>query len=84
MKFDKQAMIADFLAEMSGLNEKVVLPNRVDVEIEFSKLLQHNVYRGYYGQVYCDILSNAMLTMTDETIFGIYDEMKTRFPYLEV
>jgi hypothetical protein len=84
MKFDKQAMIADFLAEMAELNTKSEKPKRSDIEVEFSKLLQHNVFKGYYGQDYCNTLSSAMFTMTDEVLYDIYDEMKTRFPFLEV
>ena len=84
MKFDKQQMIADFLAEMEELNKPSERPDRGRIELEFAKLLQHNVYKGFYGQDYCGELSNALLVMSDETLFEMYDEMKNRFPNLEV
>lgn len=84
MKFDKQKMIADFLEEMEELNKPTERPERVLIEVEFAKLLQHNVYKGFYGQDYCGELSNALLLMSDEMLFEMYDEMKNKFPNLEV
>ncbi len=84
MKFDKQAMIAAFLQEMEELNAEKAPPSRTEIELQFSKLLQVNVKRGSYEQQYCDDLSNAMFTLSDEEIFAMYEVMKERFPFLEV
>ena len=84
MKFDREAMIADFLSDMAELDKPVEKPSRDTIEAAFFKLLQVNVDKGVYDQEYCARLFSGVSDMSDDTIFYLYDEMKNRFPNLEV
>tara|TARA_B110000211_G_scaffold7298_1_gene7995 strand:- start:1018 stop:1272 length:255 start_codon:yes stop_codon:yes gene_type:complete len=84
MKFDREAMIADFLAEMAELNKPIEKPSRDSIEAAFFKLLQVNVDKGFYDQDYCNRLFGGVSDMSDEALSYLYDKMKNLFPNLEV